>query len=505
MSYNFFATGNWGCGAFGGDRQLKFIEQWIASSISNMRMIYNTDLNNVEEVTKKIMKKYNTSSLFLALEQYKYNPDKLFEYLLKTDPPRISSQPRSTATITQVPTTILPTTQTLSAEQQAKIESINSLQVNVGEILLFIKENAKQTFNPQHISSVQSISLKRHQILSIICYTFLLSFSSDPVDLPYFKVRATNLDFKFDWLGKGEAIHNKIDCIVNYFKIYNTLPPYLVDQTVEIFKRTISANSSLQNFSPTELIKPEFTFKKIEQINISNVLQADFANKYIGGFVLTNGCVQEEIRFVISPECLVSLLFMTEMRDNEAIHILNTIQFSSYTGYGRDGDKSFRFSNMPVTLTTSNIVAIDAVNYGKSDKSQQFSSKHISRDIIKCLAGIYTNPSTDARVTSVQKSTSKGTVISVQKSTSKSPAGTVISVQKQSDTNPLYPPGTVMSISNPSTPEIQQTNTNGPSILPVAFGTAIAGIVLAATFAGGKKTRRKRKKLRRKRKSRKRK
>ena len=31
------------------------------------------------------------------------------------------------------------------------------------------------------------------------------------------------------------------------------------------------------------------------------MLQADFANKYIGGGVLGFGCVQEEIRFVISP------------------------------------------------------------------------------------------------------------------------------------------------------------------------------------------------------------
>ena len=30
------ATGNWGCGAFGGDLQLKFIEQWIAASVARV-------------------------------------------------------------------------------------------------------------------------------------------------------------------------------------------------------------------------------------------------------------------------------------------------------------------------------------------------------------------------------------------------------------------------------------------------------------------------------------
>jgi hypothetical protein len=31
---------------------------------------------------------------------------------------------------------------------------------------------------------------------------------------------------------------------------------------------------------------------------------ADFANKYVGGGVLGNGSLQEEIRFVVSPEML---------------------------------------------------------------------------------------------------------------------------------------------------------------------------------------------------------
>lgn len=37
--------------------------------------------------------------------------------------------------------------------------------------------------------------------------------------------------------------------------------------------------------------------------------------------VLTGGCVQEEILFVIKPECLVSLLICSVMKDNESIII----------------------------------------------------------------------------------------------------------------------------------------------------------------------------------------
>lgn len=60
----------------------------------------------------------------------------------------------------------------------------------------------------------------------------------------------------------------------------------------------------------------------------------DFANKYIGGGVLGHGCVQEEIRFVICPELIVSLLFNEVMDTNEAIFIRGCERFSSYIGYG---------------------------------------------------------------------------------------------------------------------------------------------------------------------------
>ncbi len=47
----------------------------------------------------------------------------------------------------------------------------------------------------------------------------------------------------------------------------------------------------------------------------------DFANKKIGGGVLGGGCVQEEIKFCLFPELLISLLIMDHMENNEAIII----------------------------------------------------------------------------------------------------------------------------------------------------------------------------------------
>ena len=54
-------------------------------------------------------------------------------------------------------------------------------------------------------------------------------------------------------------------------------------------------------------------------------LQADFANEWVGGGTLCGGCVQEEIRFVLSPECLVSMMLCDRMRDDEVCFLRITL------------------------------------------------------------------------------------------------------------------------------------------------------------------------------------
>jgi hypothetical protein len=69
--------------------------------------------------------------------------------------------------------------------------------------------------------------------------------------------------------------------------------------------------------------------------------QIDFANRHLGGGVLHTGCIQEEIRFVINPECLAALLFSEVMEDSECIVIIGAERFSNYTGYS----SSFEWSS----------------------------------------------------------------------------------------------------------------------------------------------------------------
>ncbi|KAK7310100.1 hypothetical protein RJT34_07370 [Clitoria ternatea] len=120
----------------------------------------------------------------------------------------------------------------------------------------------------------------------------------------------------------------------------------------------------------------------------SGAIEVDFANKFLGGGALRRGCVQEEIRFMISPELIAGMLFLPAMANNEAIYIVGVERFSSYTGYA----SSFRFSGDYVDerevdilgRRKTRIVAIDALC---SPGMRQYKANYLLREINKALCG----------------------------------------------------------------------------------------------------------------------
>ncbi|XP_035693416.1 poly(ADP-ribose) glycohydrolase 1-like, partial [Branchiostoma floridae] len=116
----------------------------------------------------------------------------------------------------------------------------------------------------------------------------------------------------------------------------------------------------------------------------SHTLQIDFANKCIGGGVLHQGRVQEEIRFCICPELIASMLFMEKMDPNEAIQIEGFEQFSHYTGYGRTLEYAGDCRDHSKVKADGNIetalCAIDAIPY-KRRKDDQYKPANLLRDL----------------------------------------------------------------------------------------------------------------------------
>ena len=60
--------------------------------------------------------------------------------------------------------------------------------------------------------------------------------------------------------------------------------------------------------------------------------QVDFANKYLGGGTLGSGCVQEEIRFLMCPELILSQLVAEELDPTECLIMIGAERYSNYSG-----------------------------------------------------------------------------------------------------------------------------------------------------------------------------
>lgn len=97
------------------------------------------------------------------------------------------------------------------------------------------------------------------------------------------------------------------------------------------------------------------------------------------------GCVQEEIRFLICPELLVTMLVTEMLDDTEALIVTGVERYSVYKGYsttftwkGNYVDRTPRDSS---GRRMTSVVAIDALFFKSA--SQQFQTSSIIRELNK--------------------------------------------------------------------------------------------------------------------------
>ena len=81
-------TGNWGCGAFGGDHELKFLQQWVAASFAGIERLdyYTYESKKMKFAIKqldKIKQKYNNANeLYQDLINKQLSEEEVLEILL---------------------------------------------------------------------------------------------------------------------------------------------------------------------------------------------------------------------------------------------------------------------------------------------------------------------------------------------------------------------------------------------------------------------------------------
>ncbi|KAJ4941099.1 hypothetical protein JOQ06_027386 [Pogonophryne albipinna] len=115
----------------------------------------------------------------------------------------------------------------------------------------------------------------------------------------------------------------------------------------------------------------------------------DFANQFVGGGVTSSGLVQEEIRFLINPELIVSRLFTEALDHNECLIITGSQQYSKYTGYAQ----TYKWAGSHQDTTPrdgwqrrcTEIVAIDALQF--KNFLEQFRPDRLNRELNKAYCG----------------------------------------------------------------------------------------------------------------------
>ena len=233
-----------------------------------------------------------------------------------------------------------------------------------------------------------SVTLSQHQVACLLANAFLCTYprrNSDNPQSEYSCFPSINFS-KFFSDGPGSSAKmSKLKCLLHYFQRVTEEPP----TGVVTFTRQVCNSPPMWDQCHTPFTKLHVTSQGTIEDNGHGMLQVDFANKYVGGGVLGQGCVQEEIRFVICPELIVSRLFTEKLDDNEALVVTGVERYSWYKGYGA----SFKWTGDYVDHTLSDdwrrkmtqIVAIDALSYCSLE--EQFEPAFLQRELNKAYTG----------------------------------------------------------------------------------------------------------------------
>ncbi|KAF9919055.1 hypothetical protein BX616_002403 [Lobosporangium transversale] len=191
----------------------------------------------------------------------------------------------------------------------------------------------------------------------------------------------------------------RLRCILHYFdRVTTEMPQGTVTYHRQVLKRPVYLN-------PNDQLKEDsFKFTKVIVDSITPIeeapqgaLQLDFANRNIGGGTLDKGAVQEEIRFMICPELIVSRLFTQQLEANEAVLIKGAERYSNYIGYSKSfewySDHRDTTPRDKIGRRMTEICAIDARPFkSRVSRLEQFERHYLLREINKAIAGYRVSP-----------------------------------------------------------------------------------------------------------------
>jgi len=240
----------------------------------------------------------------------------------------------------------------------------------------------------------QIINLTKRQVACLLVHMFFCTLHKQNNNQLRSDCNFTNM---YRDSRRNKVKLEKIKCIYNYFR---RLSGGFQDQEIISYERivlkpkthgTVNLDFWKQSTKPLRncVIKDKGS---IEDEN--DAIQVDFANRCIGGGVLDSGCVQEEIRFLIGPELLITLLITENLMDHEAVMVSGSEVYSKYTGYS-DTFKYAGNCEQDLQLDSflrkdSMVLAIDAIDFSRTGSMKtQFKVERILREINKAYIGFW--------------------------------------------------------------------------------------------------------------------
>ncbi|XP_006874661.1 PREDICTED: poly(ADP-ribose) glycohydrolase isoform X4 [Chrysochloris asiatica] len=230
-----------------------------------------------------------------------------------------------------------------------------------------------------------SITMSQEQIASLLANAFFCTFPRRNAKMKSEYSSYPDINFNRLFEGRSSRKPEKLKTLFCYFRrVTEKKPTGLVTFT----------RQSLEDFPDWErcakpLTRLHVTYEGTIEGNGQGMLQVDFANRFVGGGVTSAGLVQEEIRFLINPELIVSRLFTEVLDHNECLIITGTEQYSDYSGYA----ETYRWAQNHEDVSErddwqrrcTEIVAIDALHFRRY--LDQFVPEKIRRELNKAYCG----------------------------------------------------------------------------------------------------------------------
>ena len=154
----------------------------------------------------------------------------------------------------------------------------------------------------------ESLALSQDQIASLLANAFFCTFpkrNSQGKRSEYANYPSINFNALFGKSNEDRKLE-KLNCLINYFR--KRIDGRCGHSLVTFTRRSFHERQLPQWRKSSKLLTKLRIDSSgcIEDDANAGMLEVDFANSYVGGGVLSSGCVQEEIRFVICPELIVS-------------------------------------------------------------------------------------------------------------------------------------------------------------------------------------------------------